>query len=588
MHRWLYCYSKSSCHSLLSNRTPLFCLRAFFAPADMATADTIDAQVSAADAFFQSQVTLMSATDLEVNMKAMATSLIAQISMSNIVIEDATRLNCTLHQSRFSDDSKRAIAAAVAQRAMANAAGNVVNMQRHATQTFRNVTDFFTKKDWDTFSDKTKSIGQKVNCLVDRLGAGLNIMHPSEQSIRNIIAPLAAAHWSSTDPTPQQMLALVHEIKQTLQQVRVSGANNHLPYITIYPLSPTALPQALYNNAYDADDPPIQKDIPRLAEMSRRVVLRTSNRMLIQQEQSTALQVGGQQSVPNIVQQLLNLVQGAGGRLQRQRSTNNIGLQLFTSPRGTQRRALLDGSSGSPLGDGGDGAPPLQDSAAAAADGEAEDPPSGALPAASSGQAPRVRFQHEHPPPKSSEQHVDKRSSAAMSVDELETQAAAAQLAKKPAKADAEAEPAADDEELEDEDEEEECDDDEEEADDDAPSDDGKLKPLKRPAGAKAGKAAALPSTMVRKKPVASKPGVLKRPSAAGATGRPKMPPNALGTTVLYQGGKVNVSPKKGGFRVFLKSTDVVDKLVRYDKYDTRLKAWQAALDMIDGTCISR
>ena len=130
----------------------------------------------------------------------------------------------------------------------------------------------------------------------------------------------------------------------------------------------------------------------------------------------------------------------------------------------------------------------------------------------------------------------------------------------------------------------EELDEDEAEEDDEEESDDDDtiIVEKKPTAAAAIGKGAAMPAA---KKPCGVlKAGALKRPAAApAAAGRPKMPADVLGTTVMYGRGKVNVSPSKGAFRVFMRSTDRVDKLVLYRHYESRLAAWNAALDMVDG-----
>ena len=76
---------------------------------------------------------------------------------------------------------------------------------------------------------------------------------------------------------------------------------------------------------------------------------------------------------------------------------------------------------------------------------------------------------------------------------------------------------------------------------------------------------------------------VMKRPAAKASKGRPCMPSNVMGTTVLYNGGKVNVSMAKEGYRVFKNQVDRVDKLFRWSHYASKGAAWSAALDWIDG-----
>ena len=57
-----------------------------------------------------------------------------------------------------------------------------------------------------------------------------------------------------------------------------------------------------------------------------------------------------------------------------------------------------------------------------------------------------------------------------------------------------------------------------------------------------------------------------------------------MGTTVLYHGGKMNVSLSKGAYRVFKKENDRVDKAIFWKHFPTKKAAWAAACAYIDGS----
>ena len=61
---------------------------------------------------------------------------------------------------------------------------------------------------------------------------------------------------------------------------------------------------------------------------------------------------------------------------------------------------------------------------------------------------------------------------------------------------------------------------------------------------------------------------------------KPPVPQNEMGVTYYYKGGKIQVSLGKQGYRVFTRATDIVDKLVKWDRYPNQLASWKVALSM--------
>ena len=60
----------------------------------------------------------------------------------------------------------------------------------------------------------------------------------------------------------------------------------------------------------------------------------------------------------------------------------------------------------------------------------------------------------------------------------------------------------------------------------------------------------------------------------------PPVPKNEMGVTYYYKGGKIQVSLGKQGYRVFTRRNDIVDKLVKWDRFPNQLTAWKTALSM--------
>ena len=88
-----------------------------------------------------------------------------------------------------------------------------------------------------------------------------------------------------------------------------------------------------------------------------------------------------------------------------------------------------------------------------------------------------------------------------------------------------------------------------------------------------------------KKAVVATPPSATRRPAAAVQkvalkSAMPSPPPKKMGTTYYHKGGKIQISLGKKGYRVFTHTTDIVDKLVKWDRYPSQLAAWKAALAM--------
>lgn len=487
----------------------------------MASLASLQAMISTADAFLEANASMLAPAAMTTHEAALVQSLITQVQNTSLQVTDATALNTAVNHSRFSTVSKTAIAGVITQRAMDTVA-RVVNVRRNCQQ-FLAPCQFMTSEDWGIFDDTTKSQAQKVTCLGLRYKL-LRVTNLSEQSIRHATAILASAIWPDTIPTPTMMLSLAHDIKTMVVANRTSQMSSH---IDVYPDDPHDLPADVFAAAY-ADSPPLFREPLRYGEMLRRVVLRSSNRQLAStvplSPSSPQLQRGGSQA--SLMQSLIHMLQGS------QPNAEPI-IRLLPprqrgSPVGGMIHALQDGL----VGLAGEHVA-LPGIAAAtpelASNGQAAD----------SSHMPRLAAPVEATitPPTMPEPLTALNGNDVSLVDEMERAAAdvtsASGIAKRPATAE----------------------------------------PLQPAKGVRA------------KRPAAAEPlhPAKKRPAAACA-GRPKVPPSEMGTTVMYNGGKIHVSVGKSGYRVFVRDTDRVDQLVKWANYKSKALAWSAALDKIDGT----
>ena len=102
------------------------------------------------------------------------------------------------------------------------------------------------------------------------------IRHPSESTIKGECALLACFLWPNSWPTPTESHDLVLLFKTQVQANRERGAEAP-PVVSMqsYPADPHMWPVALRNQAYDNDDPPVHRILPRMGIMRTKIVMRS-------------------------------------------------------------------------------------------------------------------------------------------------------------------------------------------------------------------------------------------------------------------------------------------------------------------------
>ena len=521
-------------------------------------------QVQACNAYLASQAGLLSPDTAAQTMVGMARSLMSQIQRMRIDGTAAAALNGAIAASSFDGELKSQIATTIATCAMETLANQSCQVSTR-TQTLDHPWNFTSAADVHGLSDTAKGCGQKVCILADRFRL-LGISRPSEQTCGRLTALSAAYIWPDADPAPQQLHALLLDIKNALKTCSVPPGTQ---YLAKYPTNASELPQNIASQAYTEADRVLPNEPPRLSEMLRKVVLRTSNKSLARDARASS---SGQQ--PNAVEALLQLMQG----MQRVNHTPNrrANIQLLDrsgsyimdsdTTGGSQLAGLLSARSTNlfPAFADGTGSSQLAglcarsiNSFPAIADGSIDNQRS---PQESSQQGV-IGFapaQMASQFPLSTNQRCDDHDATA-TVADMERAAAAINgpeikkrvIMKRPAAAGVVAESS-----------EHRCD--------------------SASSGSEDETSSEIPAP--KKRPSASAPS-MKRPAAASKVGRPPMPKLTMGTTVVYKNGKINVSLPKLGFRVFRNRADRVDKLVKWSWCDSKADAWERALDMIDGKC---
>jgi hypothetical protein len=247
----------------------------------MTTVDMVVAEISNSSAYLNNQLALVSAGAANFDIASCRSSTVRGICtmISAIRRVDAaagTKLTSALAGSPFLSDEVTLIAAAIdAKRA---AAANVPpSAQTISKQTF--ATDdasqhFFTDSDWMTFMSPTVPWKLKCHTAMHRLNrAGLS--NPTEKACCDIAVTIGECHWSDDKADPMELYGIVTHLK------KIAGTTSptapHLPFLQIFPATPSSLPQAHYDSAY-ADEAPVQGRIVEWTIARQRYSTRGTNK----------------------------------------------------------------------------------------------------------------------------------------------------------------------------------------------------------------------------------------------------------------------------------------------------------------------
>ena len=268
--------------------------------------DVLIEQINACSAFFESQLALLDRDQVQSSVTAMCNSLKVQIqTFPCLDVSGAALLNQAIASSKFSQECKVILAEAVAAKAT-SACGTQVQA-RKTTQSMVDVCSYFTEGDWATFVDANLQLKQKVSTLIERVHK-LGLQHPSESTIRSLVALLACCHHplSSHD----ELHSLVLDIKASFNTRKAISITSQ--FVTVYPAEPTQLPEDIYTTAYpDPDDHPTAMEVEGFTAMCARVPLRCTNKHLstASPTASSSSRHAGTVQVQNAVQSLLNALQ---------------------------------------------------------------------------------------------------------------------------------------------------------------------------------------------------------------------------------------------------------------------------------------
>ena len=181
-------------------------------------------------------------------------------ALRHVTAADALLLHQGLSESNFSEDTAEKLASSI---------DGVMGQQQQLThaqslkpQTLQNIHLFLTASEWKLLDDCNVAWWTKQKALVDRL-KNLGFRSLSEQTVRACVALLCCT--ISTLPQDDALLQTSVEFKECFGTS--DKPESHVPYLVMFPDQPSGLPGQLLGHAYSKEDPPVPKDVPKLAHM---------------------------------------------------------------------------------------------------------------------------------------------------------------------------------------------------------------------------------------------------------------------------------------------------------------------------------
>ena len=159
----------------------------------------IVAQLRGAEALFQSQARIgLTSEMLEQSKASMARSLVAQIGqLRTLDVASASELNATIAESAsFDDRQKTMLASAVSSKVLQP---SVAHGNPRGTQSLLYPITYFTEADWEVSEDAQAHLIRKKVLVATRRLHLLNLIHPSEATVKQLAGMLAACHFKD-DP----------------------------------------------------------------------------------------------------------------------------------------------------------------------------------------------------------------------------------------------------------------------------------------------------------------------------------------------------------------------------------------------------
>lgn len=211
----------------------------------------------------------------EVIINGLVSNLASQIQlMVELELTDASAFTAQLSRSRLSGVAKDTLARTVLARAMElrnNPPARGRNAGPNGTQCLESPLEYFSGGDYAAL-EKSATAGAGALVAAERL-LSLRVYNASESTVKGISALVGCFVWQTRFPSAHEAHGLTTALKAELRAL-VAAKGKSGPGLALYPASPAALPLELARAAYAADDPPVQRVLPRYQLMRQRMVLR--------------------------------------------------------------------------------------------------------------------------------------------------------------------------------------------------------------------------------------------------------------------------------------------------------------------------
>ena len=195
-------------------------------------------------------------------------------ALQHVSAADALVLHKALSECEFSKDMAEKLASSID--ALMGQQQQPTCVQSLKPQTLQNIQLFLTASEWKLLDDCNVAWWTKQKALVDRLKK-LGFRSMSEQTVRACVALLCC----TLSTLPQDDDALLQISKEFKECFGTSDKpESHVPYVVMFPDQPSGLPEQLLGHAYSKEDPPVPRDVPKLAHMKSLMVLRNSKKTL--------------------------------------------------------------------------------------------------------------------------------------------------------------------------------------------------------------------------------------------------------------------------------------------------------------------
>ena len=214
----------------------------------------------------------------------LGTSLCVRIEgMKNFTAAAAVELHTSIEQSKLPDEIKLSVQAALDARAtaMTDEVALRAGQQEHVhiEQHLKHAWNYFTGNDYAAFENPRSSPWVVKKTLVHRLHR-LGIKSPGHDSLLKwaLVVVIHCRH-EATDvwPSYQDIYAMFRDI---VESMKVGVVSFPFPLISFYPEYPEQLPADIFKFAYDEDDGPLRRWIPKYEYIGKHIPLRSNSRLL--------------------------------------------------------------------------------------------------------------------------------------------------------------------------------------------------------------------------------------------------------------------------------------------------------------------